>query len=108
MLNSYSIYKGIDTTISENGSPEGVINAASINTTQTACLLNDFSVSLDNTPRADSATTTVGNSKTIPKINNSETIQNIDYKYQSLVNTIEVSKEMYEESENMFGTSALT
>ena len=91
MLNSYSKYKGIDTTISENGSPEGVINAASINTTQTACLLNDFSVSLDNTPRADSAATTVGNSKTIPKIS-----------------TIDVNIEMYEVNENVFGTSGLT
>ena len=91
MLNSYSIYKGIDTTISENGSPEGVINAASINTTQTACLLNDFRVSLDITPREDRTATIVGNSNTIPKIS-----------------TIDVNIEMYEVNENVFGTSGLT
>ena len=91
MLNSYSIYKGIDTIISENGSPDGVIIAARISTAHIACLLNDFKVSFESTPRADNATATVGNSNTIPKIS-----------------TIEVNIEMYEVSENVFATSGLT
>ena len=91
MLNSYSIYKGTDTTISENGSPDGVIIAASISTAHIACLLNDFNVSFDSTPMADKATATVGNSNTMPKIS-----------------TIEVNIEMYEVSENVFVTSGLT
>ena len=91
MLNSYSIYKGIDTTISENGSPEGVITAARISTAHIACLLNDFKVSFESTPRADKATATVGNSNTIPNIS-----------------TIDVNIEMYDVSENVFGISGLT
>ena len=39
MLNSYSIYKGIVQTSSENGSPDGVIRAASTTTAHIACLL---------------------------------------------------------------------
>ena len=91
MLNSYSIYKGIDTTISENGSPEGVITAARISTAHIACLLKDFRVSLESTPKADKATATVGNSNTIPNIS-----------------TIDVNIEMYDVSENVFGISGLT
>ena len=91
MLNSYSIYKGTDTTISENGSPDGVMTAASIMTAQIACLLYVFNVSLEITPRADNAKATVGNSNTIPKIS-----------------TIDVNIEIYEVSENVFGISGLT
>ena len=91
ILNSYNIYKGTETTISENGSPDGVIMAANINTAQIACLLKDFNTFLDNTPKADRTATTVGNSKTIPK-----------------VNTIEVNIDMYEVNENVFSTSGLT
>ena len=72
MLNSYSIYKGIDTTISENGSPDGVITAARISTAHIACLLNDFNVSFESTPSAYKATATVGNSNTIPKVSTIE------------------------------------
>lgn len=91
MLNSYSIYKGIDTTISEKGSPDGVMTAANISTAHIACLLNDFKVSLESTPRADKATAIVGNSNTMPKIS-----------------TIDVNIDIYELSENVFGISGLT
>ena len=91
ILNSYSIYKGIETTISENGSPEGVIAAASITTAQIACLRYFVIVSFVRIPRFESKAATVGNSKTIPK-----------------VSTIDVSNEMYDESENVFGIEVLT
>ena len=91
MLNSYSIYKGTDTTISENGSPDGVITAARISTAHIACLLNDFNVSFESTPRADNATATVGNSNTIPK-----------------TNTMDVRREMYEFNVKAFCISSLT
>ena len=91
MLNSYSIYNGTDTTIRENGSPEGVIIAARIKTPQTACLLKAFRVSLCRIPKADRAKATVGNSNTMPKIS-----------------TIEVNIEIYEVSENVFAMSGLT
>jgi hypothetical protein len=91
ILNSYKIYKGTETTISENGSPDGVIMAANISTTQIACLLKDFRTFLDNTPNADRTATTVGNSKTIPN-----------------VSTIDVNIAIYEVNENVFSTSGLT
>ena len=91
MLNSYSIYNGTDTTISEKGSPDGVIIAAIMSTAHIACLLNDFKVSLESTPKADKATATVGNSNTIPKIS-----------------TIDVNIDIYELNENVFITSGLT
>ena len=91
MLNSYSIYNGTDTTISENGSPEGVITAAKIKTPQIACLLKVLRVSLCRIPNADRAKATVGNSNTMPNIS-----------------TIEVNIEIYEVSENVFAISGLT
>ena len=91
ILNSYKIYRGTETTISENGSPDGVIIAANINTAHMACLLKVFNTFLDNTPKPDKAATIVGNSKTIPK-----------------VSTIEVNIDMYEVNENVFSTSGLT
>ena len=91
MLNSYSIYKGIDTIISENGSPDGVIIAARISTAHIACLLKDFNVSLEMTPIAESAMTTVGNSNTIPNIS-----------------TIDVNIEIYDVNEKVFAISGLT
>ena len=91
MLNSYNIYKGTETTISEKGSPDGVITAANISTAHIACLLKDFNVSFESTPSMDKATATVGNSNTMPKIS-----------------TIEVNIEMYEVSEKVFGMSGLT
>ena len=91
MLNSYSIYKGTDTTISENGSPDGVITAARISTAHIACLLNAFNVSFESTPMDDKAAATVGNSNTIPKIS-----------------TIDVNIDMYDVSEKVFGISGLT
>ena len=74
MLNSYSIYKGIETTIRENGSPDGVITAANISTTHIACLLNDFRRSLVSRPSEDRAKAIVGNSNTIPKISTIEAL----------------------------------
>ena len=91
MLNSYNRYNGTDTTNIVKGSPEGVITAASIATARTACFLKPARVPFFNTPNVDRATTTVGNSKTIPK-----------------VRTIELNKAMYELSENVFGISGLT
>ena len=90
-LNSYRRYKGKVTTANEKGSPEGVMIAARTTTARIACLRYSFIHSFFKMPRLDKTTTNVGNSKTIPN-----------------VNTIEVSKEMYEERENMFGTAALT
>ena len=91
MLNSYSIYKGIDTTINEKGSPDGVIIAASISTAHIACLLKVFKVSLCKIPNADSANAMVGNSNTSPNIS-----------------TIDVNIEIYEVRENVFSMSGLT
>jgi len=91
MLNSYNRYNGTDTTSIVNGSPDGVIAAESTATTSTAYLRNPASMPFYNNPNAERATTTVGNSKTIPK-----------------VSTIEVSKDMYELNENVFGMSGLT
>ena len=91
MLNSYNMYNGTETTISENGSPDGVITAAIISTAHMACLLKDFRVSLVNRPKEDKARATVGNSNTMPKIR-----------------TIDVNMEMYELNEKVFGTSGLT
>ena len=91
MLNSYSRYNGTDTTIRENGSPEGVITAAKIRTAHIACLLKDFRVSLWRIPIADNAKAIVGNSNTMPKMS-----------------TIEVNIDIYELSENVFAMSGLT
>ena len=91
MLNSYSMYNGTDTTMRENGSPEGVITAASISTAHIACLLNDLRVSFWRIPIADNANAIVGNSYTMPKMS-----------------TIDVNIEMYEVSENVFAMSGLT
>ena len=85
------MYSGTDTTISENGSPEGVITAASIKTPQMACRLKDLSVSLCRMPNADRANAIVGNSNTMPKIS-----------------TIDVNIDIYEVSENVFAMSGLT
>ena len=90
-LNSYNRYNGTDTTIREKGSPDGVITAARISTTHTACFLKDASISLVRIPIADNAATTVGNSNTIPK-----------------VSTKDVNSEMYDVSENVLGMSGLT
>lgn len=91
MLNSYNRYNGTDTTSIEKGSPDGVITAANTTTTKIACFLNDANVSLVSTPRADKATTTVGNSNTIPN-----------------VSTVDVNNDIYEVKEKVFGTSGLT
>ena len=91
MLNSYNIYKGTETTRSENGSPDGVITAATISTAHIACLLNDFRRSLVSRPSEDRAKAIVGNSNTIPKIM-----------------TIDVNIEIYEVNEKVFGLSGLT
>ena len=91
MLNSYRRYNGTDTIISENGSPDGVMTAASIRTAHIACLLKVFNVSLVIMPKEDNTTETVGNSNTMPKIK-----------------TIDVNMEMYDVNENVFGTSGLT
>ena len=91
MLNSYSMYSGTETTISEKGSPDGVMTAARMSTAQIAYLLNDFSISLVITPSDDITATTVGNSNTIPK-----------------VSTREVNSDIYEVRENVFGISGLT
>ena len=72
MLNSYRRYKGTDTTIRENGSPDGVITAARISTAHIACLLNDLRVSFLMMPSDERAATTVGNSNTIPNVSNIE------------------------------------
>ena len=73
--------------ISENGSPDGVISAASTTTAHIACLLYCFMDSRVKTPRADRMATTVGNSNTIPN-----------------VSTVEVNNDIYELSENVFGS----
>ena len=91
MLNSYSKYKGTDTTISEKGSPEGVINSARITTAQIACLRKRLSNSRFTTPIADRTAIKVGNSNTRPK-----------------VRIVEVNSEIYELRENVLGTSGLT
>ena len=91
MLNSYSIYNGTETTIRENGSPEGVMTAANISTAHIACRLNVLRVSLCRIPIADSASAIVGNSNTRPKIR-----------------TIDVNIDMYELNENVFAISGLT
>ena len=79
------------TTIKEKGSPEGVITAASMTIIQMACLRYFTIVCFVRIPSAESNATIVGNSNTMPK-----------------VITIDVSSEMYDDSENMFGTAPLT
>lgn len=91
MLNSYNTYNGTETTSSENGSPDGVIIAAIINTAHMACLLKDFRTSRVSRPNEDKANATVGNSNTMPK-----------------VITIDVNIEIYELNEKVFGMSGLT
>ena len=85
------MYNGIETTIRENGSPDGVITAANINTAHMACRLNDFKVPLDSMPNDDKTTATVGNSNTMPNIS-----------------TIDVNIEIYEVNEKVLGMSGLT
>lgn len=90
MLNSYKRYKGTDTTMSENGSPEGVMIAANTRITHTACFLNDLIVALVIIPIADNVNASIGNSNTIPN-----------------VRTIAVNIEIYDDKEKVFGISGL-
>lgn len=82
---------GIEHTIREKGSPVGVMTAARISTMQKACLRYFLNVCLVTIPIADNKAITVGNSKTTPKARTVETISAI-----------------YEDKENVLGTSALT
>ena len=91
MLNSYKRYSGTDTTSIVKGSPEGVITAASTATVSTAYFLLPANVPFFKIPNVERATTTVGNSNTIPK-----------------VSTIEFNSEIYELKENVFCISGLT
>ena len=91
MLNSYNIYSGTVTTSKENGSPEGVINAASMTTAQIACLRYCLKPSRVTIPSADKIAMSVGNSNTTPKIS-----------------TVPVNKDIYELRENVLGTSGVT
>ena len=68
MLNSYNRYNGTDTTSMVNGSPDGVITAASMATARIACFLKLVRVPFFKTPNVERATTTVGNSNTIPNV----------------------------------------
>jgi hypothetical protein len=90
-LNSYRRYRGTDTTRREKGSPDGVMTAARTTTTQIAWRLKPLNDSRVTIPRAESTAMIVGNSNTIPN-----------------VSIIDMNSEIYEDSENVFGTSGLT
>ena len=75
----------------ENGSPDGVITAASTTTAHIAWRLNFFIKDFVTIPIEDKAMTTVGNSNTIPN-----------------VMTVDNRSDIYDVSENVLGTSGLT